>query len=300
MAKVTGVKNRRAVAMQETEVLNSVKGLSLDSVSKSITDTQVEVQKVLADLSAKVMERLQQLEQLQEAIGLKQEELKGLHDIEVKATTLDELDEQIARQRRQWEEEQAEKKRAFAEMQSERNKTWKREEEEYQYKLAQEHRKLEDSFQALMEKQQKANADRQEQLEKSWAEREGELKKREQELADLRAFKEQAPEMVKKEVNAQVAVATNSVKKEYETKMVLSAKDAETEKRLAEQTIKSLQETITKQQAQLEEMKAQREHALKAVQEISAKALESASGRATTDALQRILERDQQGSKAAK
>jgi colicin import membrane protein len=300
MAKVTGVKNRRAAAIQEKEVLNSVQGLSLDSVSKSITDTQVEVQKVLADLSAKVMERLQQLEQIQEAIGVRQEELQNLHDIEVKATTIDELDEQIARQRRSWEEEQAEKKRAFAEMQSERNKQWKREEEEYQYKLAREHRGLEDSFQALMEKQQKANADRQEQLDKSWAEREAELKKRETELVELRTFKEQAPEMVKKEVNAQVAVATNSVKKEYETKMVLSAKDAETEKRLAEQTIKSLQETIAKQQAQLEEMKAQREHALKAVQEISGKALESASGRATTDALQRILERDQQGSKATK
>jgi colicin import membrane protein len=300
MAKVTGVKNRRAAAIQETEVLNSVKGLSLDSVSKSIADTQVEVQKVLADLSAKVMERLQQLEQLQEAIGLRQEELNNLHGIEVKATTIDELDEQIARQRRSWEEEQAEKKRAFAEMQSERNKTWKREEEEYQYKLAQEHRKLEDSFQALMEKQQKANADRQDQLDKSWAERENELKKREQELIDLRAFKEQAPEVVKKAVNAEVAVATNSVKKEYETKMVLSAKDAETERRLAEQTVKALQETITKQQAQLEEMKAQREQAPKAVQEISSKALESASGRATTDALQRILERDQQGGKATK
>jgi colicin import membrane protein len=300
MAKVTGVKNRRAAAIQQDEVLSSVKGLSLDSVSKSITDTQVEVQKVLADLSAKVMERLQQLEQIQEAIALKQEELNTLHQIEGKAGQLDELDEQITKQRRAWDEEQAEKKRTFAEMQSERNKVWKREEEEYQYKLAQEHRKLEDSFQALMEKQQRANADKQEQLDKNWGERETELKKRETELVELRTFKEQAPDMVKKEVNAQVAVATNSVKKEYETKMVLAAKDAETEKRLSEQTIKSLHDTITKQQAQLEEMKAQREQALKAVQEISGKALESASGRATTDALQRILERDQQGGKATK
>lgn len=300
MAKVTGVKNRRAVAIQETKVLNSVEGLNLDAVSKSITDTQVEVQKVLADLSAKVMERLQQLDDIQDAIKLKQDELKALHDIEIKATTLDELDEQIAKQRQAWDEEQARKKKDFAEMQSERNKTWKREEEEYQYKLAQEHRKLEDSFQALMEKQQKGNADKQEQLDKNWAEREGELKKRETELVDLRAFKEQAPEMVKKEVNAQVAVATNSVKKEYETRAQLAAKDADVEKRLAEQSVKALQDTIGKQQAQLDEMKAQREQALKAVQEISAKALESASGRATTDALQRILERDQQGSKAAK
>lgn len=299
-AKVQGAKNRRAAAIQETEVLSSVKGLSLDAVSKSITDTQVEVQKVLADLSAKVMDRLQELQNIEEAISLKRDELKQLHDIEAKATTLDELEETIAKQRRAWDDEQAAKKREFAEMQSERNKQWKREEAEYQYNLAQEHRKLEDSFAVLMEKQEKGNRDKQEQLEKTWAERETELKKREQELLELRAFKEQAPEMTKKAVNAEVAVATNSVKKEYETKMVLAAKDAETEKRLADQNVKSLNDTIVKQQAQLDTMKAQLEQAQKDVKEISQKALESASGRATTDALQRILEKDQQGAKSAK
>jgi len=108
------------------------------------------------------------------------------------------------------------------------------------------------------------------------------------------------PELIKKEVNAQVAVATNSVKKEYETKMVLAAKDAETEKRLSTQEIKALTDNLTKQQAQLETMKHQLEQAQKDVKEISSKALESASGRATTDALQRILEKDQQGGKSTK
>jgi len=299
-AKVQGVKNRRAAAIQETEVLSSVKGLSFDAVSKSITDTQVEVQKVLADLSAKVMERLQELQNIEEAIGVKRDELKALHDVEVKATTLDELDEQITKQRRAWDEEQAAKKREFAEMQSERNKEWTRKEGEYQYNLAQANRKVEDSFALLMEKQEKANRDKQEQLEKNWLERETELKKREQELAELRQHKENTPELIKKEVNAQVAIATNSVKKEYETKMVLAAKDAETEKRLSTQEIKALTDNLTKQQAQLETMKHQLEQAQKDVKEISSKALESASGRATTDALQRILEKDQQGGKSTK
>ena len=180
-----GVKNRRAAAIQETEVLTAVKGLSLDSVSKSITDTQVEVQKVLADLSAKVMERLQVLQNVEESIALKKEELAQLHDIEAKATTLDELEAQIKEQRRAWDEEQAQYKRNFEEMKSDNRKAWKREEDDYQYRLAQEHRKLEDSFRAHMEQQEKQNRDKQEVLEKNWAEREGELKKREQELADL-------------------------------------------------------------------------------------------------------------------
>ena len=118
-AKVQGVKTRRAVQIQETEVLAAVKGLDLDSVSRSITETQVEVQRVLADLSSRVMERLQQLQQVEESIRLRTEEFKRLHDIEVTATTLDELEAQIKDQRRSWEEEQAAKKREFAEAQSE-------------------------------------------------------------------------------------------------------------------------------------------------------------------------------------
>jgi colicin import membrane protein len=299
-AKVQGTKNRRAMQMQDDAVLASVKDLNLDSVSKSIAETQVEIQKVLADLSAKVLDRLQDLENVENSIRLKKEVLKQLHDIEYQATTLDELEANIKDQRRTWEEEQATKQREFKEMQSERNKAWKREEEEYQYRISQEHMKEKDSLATLMGQQTKANKEKQEQLEKIWNERESELKKREQELLDLRKFKEEDPERIKKEVNASVAVATNSLKKEYETKMVLAAKDSETDKRLADQTIASMTQSLTKMQGQFDDLNAKLEQAQKDVKEISAKALESASGRATTDALQRIMEKEQGSGKQTK
>src|SRR5262245_52343738 len=66
-AKVQGTKSRRAAQIQQDEVLTTVKGLNLEGVSRSITETQVEVQKVLADLSARVMERLQELQNVEEA-----------------------------------------------------------------------------------------------------------------------------------------------------------------------------------------------------------------------------------------
>lgn len=298
--KVQGAKNRRVAAIQQTEVVNSVKGLSFDSVSKSITEAQVEVQKVLAGLSGQMMERLQELESLEETIRVRTEDLKKLHDIEVKATTLDEMEEQIASQRRDWDEEQGLKKREFAEQQSERNKTWKREQEEYQYKQTMENRKVEDAFKAAMELQGKQNKDKQELLDKQWAEREAELKKREAELSELRTFKEMAPEMVKKAVNEAQAIATNSVKREYEMKMTLAGKDAEMEKRLAEQSVAAMGKTIAELQAQVGNLKANLEQAQRDVKEISAKALESASGRSTTEALQRIMEKEQGGAKAGK
>src|SRR5436190_3943934 len=167
-AKTQGVKGRAARQIQEAEVLTVVKGLNTESVSQSIVETQVEVQKVLADLSARVMERLQELETVDEAIRLKKAEFTQLHGMEAVATSLDDLEAQIKDQRRAWDEEQAAKKREFDEMRSERNKKWVREEEEYQYRLALEHRKLEDAHASSMAQQEKANREKQSDLEKSW------------------------------------------------------------------------------------------------------------------------------------
>jgi len=290
--KMQGAKNRRAVETKEQEVLEADKDLSFDSVSTAVAQTQVAVQQTLASVSAQLTAQLQTLREVEEAILLRSAELKRLHDVEVTAQTLDELEAKIQEQRRSWDEEEAAKKRAFAEQQSERNKKWAREEEEYQYRTSQAHKKLEDSFAALMSDEQKKEREKKELLEKQWAEREAELKKREQELADLRALKEQLPELIKKAENAAAAVAGNSVKKEYETKAQLAAKDHETDKRLAEQEIRSLGETNKKQQAQIDDLKAQLERALGDIKEISTQAVQSASDRRTSDALQRLLEKD--------
>jgi hypothetical protein len=298
--KVQGTKTKQAADRKEQEILDSVKDLGFDAVSSALANAQVEVQEQLAMVSAKLAEQLQVLRKVEDAIRLRREELKELHQVEVQAGTLDELTAQIEVQRKSWEEEKALKAREFSEMRSERNKSWAREEEEYQYKIAQEHKKLEDTFKALQADQERKNREGQRELEKTWGEREAELKKREQELTDLRTFKENHPEVVKKEVNAAVAQATNSVKKEYETKMVLAAKDSETDKRLAEQNIQSLQQTNGRQQQQLDDLKAQLETAHREVKDIAAKALESASGRATTEALQRLMEKEQSSTKAGK
>jgi hypothetical protein len=294
-AKVAGVKNQKAEAIKATEVLQSVAGLNLDTVSGKIAATQVEVQKSLAGLSARLVEELETLRNVEEAIGLKREELKQLYDIESAAVDLDELYARIESQREAWEEEQARKQREFAELQAERNKQWARAEEEYQYRVAQEHKKQEDGFRGRTEEQEKANRNKQELLEKGWHDREAELKKRETELQELRAKVEAIPEMVRKAENAASAVAANSVKKEYETKSVLATKDMETAQKLAAQEVGSLKQALEKANAQLAELKAQLEQAHHDVKEISAKALESASGRSAMEALQKVLEKEPVG-----
>lgn len=290
--KVSGAKNRQASAIRETEVLHSVAGLNMDAVSGTIASTQVEVQKSLAALSAKLVEQLQVLGNVEEAIALKREELKQLYNIESAAVSLDDMEAKIEAQREAWKEEQERKQREFAEQQSERNKQWTREDEEYEYRMEQEHKKTEDEFAYGMAQQQKANRDKQEMLEKNWTQREEELKKREKELEELRAQVAGIPEAVRKAENAAVAVATNSVKKEYETKIVLATKDAETAQKLAAQEVAALRAALDKAHLQLAELKTQLDQAHHDVKEISAKALESASGRSAMEALQKVLEKE--------
>jgi len=297
---VKGTKSRRAAQIQEQEVLSSVKGLNFDSVSKELAGVQVEVQKTLAELSGKLAEQLQKLDNVEGSIALKHEELKNLHQIEAAAITLDDLEAQIKEQREAWVQEQDQWKREFEEMKQEQRKAWAREQADHQYTQEQKNRKQEDAIQEMFAQKEKANRDKQEQLEKQWNERETELKKRETELAELRTFKENAPEMIKKQANADVAIAVNSVKKEYEHKMVIAAKDAETDKRLADATIQSLQQQIGKQQTQIDDLRTQLSDAHQRVGDISTKALESASGRATSEALQRLMEREQGSSKSGK
>lgn len=299
-AKVTGAKNRQATAIRETEVLQAVSGLNMDAVSGTIASTQVEVQKSLAALSAKLVEQLQVLGNVEEAITLKREELKQLYNIESAAVSLDDMEAKIEVQREAWKEEQARKQREFAEQQSERSKTWERNDEEYQYRMEQEHKKTEDEFAYRLAQQEKANRDKQEMLEKNWTQREDELKKREKELEDLRTQAAGIPEVVRKAENAAVAVATNSVKKEYETKIVLATKDAETAQKLAAQEVAALRAALEKAHAQLAELKTQLDQAHHDVKEISAKALESASGRSAMEALQKVLEKDPATYKAGK
>ena len=299
-AKVTGAKNRQATAIRETEVLQSVSGLNMDAVSGTIASTQVEVQKSLAALSAKLVEQLQVLGNVEEAIALKREELKQLYNIESAAVSLDDLDAKIEAQRDAWMEEQARKQREFAEQQSERNKQWARVEEEYQYRMALEHKKGEDEFAYRMAQQEKGNRDKQEMLDKNWGQREEELKKREKELEDLRTQVASIPEQIRKAENAAAAVSGNSVKKEYETKIVLATKDADTAEKLAAQEVGSLRTALEKAHAQLAELKTQLDQAHHDVKEISAKALESASGRSAMEALQKVLEKEPGAYKSGK
>ena len=125
------------------------------------------------------------------------------------------------------------------------------------------------------------------------------LKKAEQELAELRALKEQPPEMIKKaEQRRPVAIANNSLKKEYEHKKLIAAEGRRDGEAAGRRQIAALTQRSTSWQSRSTDLKQQIEQAHQRVTDISTKALDSASGRATTEALQRMMETEKMSGKS--
>jgi len=125
---------------------------------------------------------------------------------------------------------------------------------------------------------EKKNAEKQETLEKGWKLREAALKEQEEELARFKKEAEGFPARLQKEA----AAAAEQARKETEARLEQQAlglrKDAESEKRLAELRIKTLEEAAARQQAQIAALEKQLAEAKQQVQDIAVKAIEGASG----------------------
>jgi len=279
MAKAVGkAKVAAAAEAKATEVVKAASDLSLDKVTQKISGTQVEIQRALTTVSAKLAEQLQDLGNVEAAIIVKKAELKSLHDIEVGADSLTKLQAEIETAREQWTEEKRRQATDRA-----------REEEQYNYETTLKRRKAEADFADKLAAQQKLEASRKELLEKQWADREAALKAREAEFATLVAQVNGFPEVLKKEVAKAEAIVGNSLKRDYEHKLALTLKDVEIEKRAAEQTIAGLNGKVTDLQSQVKRLEDQNVKAQETIRDISNKVSDSASGRQTIDALREVV-----------
>jgi DNA repair exonuclease SbcCD ATPase subunit len=274
---------------QEAEVRQKVDGLSVESVVEKISGLGVEISKALAGLSARLVEEVERLAAVREAVRIESDELARLHKIDVAATALDHLvqdyarekerlDAEIAAQRAAWEEELKTTERERKEQEENLRKQRQREIDEYEYKKALERKKAQDKYDEEQRLLEKKNREKQEALEKSWQEREAALKEQEAELARLKKEAETFPARLQKEVEQAAAQAARAAEARFEQQAVLLRKDAEADKRMAELKIKSLEEIIAQQAAQLVSLQKQLDEAKRQVQEIAVKAIEGASG----------------------
>ena len=286
---VVSSKEQEARTSHAKAVLTDVSSLTAESAVKKVTEAGLTINRTLAGINEQVMALVEELKQLDEAIKLKTEELTALHGQDIAASAIDVL---VAEYDRKKEELQAEMERMQKELADTRTKfaqdlaaerdalevARKRAEEEYTYGIQLSRKKEQDAFAEQMRVQAAAERDRKEKVEKEWAVREEALKLREKELEDLRKQVADFPAALKKETDTAAAIAGNRVKGEWELKLTLAQKDAETAQRVASMEIASLKETNAKQAQAILSLQTELNEAKRQVQAIAEKALESASG----------------------
>lgn len=283
-------KVHKSVELKNDVVLENVKSITLDGVSKKIAAVQVDIQQTLAKLSTELTQNLDTLNTVNTAIVLKQEELKNLHDIEATKISLDTLNQDIETTRQVWTEEQTRKAKEDDLARRERQLRWTREEEQYKYERDQAHKKLEDDFNARIQEATKQNTLQAEALQRSWEKREADLKSKEQEFTTLRAEVEAFPAKLKAEVQKAESIVGNVMKKDFEMERKLLEANFNNKIQLAEAQVASEKMKTVELEKQVASLKAQLDMAQKDIKEISTKALESASSRETVNSLQKALE----------
>ncbi len=215
--------------------------------------------------------------------------MERLHKIDVAVTALDqmvrdyarqkqELESEIASGREAWEAETARLERERKEQEENLRKQRQRETEDYEYKKNLERKKEQDKYDEAIRLRERKDQEKQEALEKGWQQREAAIHEREEEVARLRKEAEGLPERIDRETRAAAEKAARETEARFEQQFLVLRKDAETEKRVAALQVKTLEELVARQSAQVAALEKQLAEAKQQVQDIAVKAIEGASG----------------------
>jgi hypothetical protein len=282
-------KAEETARLREAEVREAVEGVTVEGIVQRISGLGLEVARALSDVSAKLTDETQLLASVREGVALERKELERLHKIDIAATALDQmvqdyareqqrLEAEIAAQRAQWEQESDRVERERREQEEVLKKQRQREIEDYEYKKNLDRKKAQDKYDEEVRQVEKKNAERQETLEKSWKQRDAALKEQEDELARLRKESADFPARLQKEAASAAAQARSESEARLDQQTLVLRKDAEAEQRLGELRVKTLEELVARQQAQIAALETQLAGAKQQVQDIAVKAIEGASG----------------------
>lgn len=257
---------REVKAKQNETLLAKAAEKSQENVVKSLAGLKVQVSAALDTIANSVSAELQALKETQEAVAVEKAKLKELYGMDAELETLETLQEKIGQHKKFWAEEKQETERLRA-----------REEEEYRYNLKKEHQQQRDAFEAELDE---LSAQKNAELDA----REANLKIREEHLqnaaldcAKLKNDWSAREEAHKKELQAAVAVATNSLKKDLTHQHELEKLKLENELSSVKSQVSSLQERVAELVKTNSELDAKYKDATTKVQQIAEKAIEGAS-----------------------
>jgi hypothetical protein len=254
---------------------------SQEQVVKSLAGLKLSVTEALDSISAQMTGELKTLKEVQEAIEAENTRLNELHQIVAEADSLQGLLLAQKTQRESFETEMTTLRQKWAEEKVQHQKDRQRDEDTYTYDLTR-RRKVEADQHAEAQKAEREKFDADLETRGDALDvREKALLEKELELTTLRAQVKANDETLKKEVSREVAIATNSLKKDLNHEHALVKLNLENQlsqsKLENSQLQKRIEELLTANKLLDTEYKA----ASSKVQQIAERAIDGASQRQT-------------------
>lgn len=294
----------------DKEVVTKALTYTVESIVRDLADLHIGVGKAFSELSEQLVGEANKLKEIQQAIVVQKANLEELHDIHLAADTLSELVREheekhqkfeaemkereesfhldIEQKKADWKKEQEDHELAKKEKDAELKKLRQREEEEYKYNLALQRKKEKDAY----EEEKKVLLASLEEIrihqEKTLGERESLIVTREKQLDELTKKVDSFPAELSKAVKETEAAAYKKAADQAKIESQLASKDTETERRLAELRIMTLEATVKQQDEKIQRLNQDLTAANEKVQNIAVKAIEGASGARTLSAVSEI------------
>ena len=303
---------QKIIDQKAQKAVETANELSLDGVTQSVGLLKVEINKAFASLVEKLEAELAKYQEVKEAVGVKENELAEIYEIQKSASSLAALIEAQNQRRKDFEYEMEEKKQAllgeidaskkawelekteyetdFKERQEADEKARKREKEEYEYAFKREQQLAKDKFIDEKAKTEKELEEKKKQVEKELSEREHVLAEREQKMDTL---SERISELeMHREEAIQIAVKENDAKwtADLKSREAFTKIEFEGERNVLTARIQSLEETVKRLNEQIDQLSEQLEKASGQVQDIAVRAIEGSSHSKLINQIQSMLE----------
>ena len=319
-AKQTLNADKKIEEKRKEIVVKKAEELVNENISTKISSLKGDINNILNDLLEKLDKSVKEYNNIDEALKLKENELKEIYDIEKSALTLaslieaystknieleneykekkEKLENEIKSLREQWSEEKLQYEKLVKETEEDFKKETKRKKEEFEYSFA---REKEQKINALTDELSKIKKDIEKMKEEFEAEKllkENELAKREKLITDKENNIKQLEEMVAefpskldKEVSNAVKLAESRIISEHGMKQSLLKSDYEGKLAVLNTKIESLEKVLSEQNKQMESLIKQHEKAYAQVQQIAVSAVQGAVDKNMQSKFEQIIEK---------
>lgn len=284
--------------------------MTIASIIEKLSSLTVSIGESASALQGDLTGEATQLQNMRQEAETLTARLETIHNIEVHEDTLDELVQKYQETAEATEQELDEKSKSFKDEISEKRSSWKKEQEEHnqtikernaalkkarqrevqEYKYDQDQtKKHEQDESGQMQKAfDRELANLREVKEAEWTEREKALVAREKEARELEEKAAAFPKELEDKVKRAEQEGANIARRDTRSTSELQKKDHESERRVLDLKVQSLEQTLAKHEQLIEALSAQLDNARQQTTELAVKAIEGASNASSFESIKEI------------